>query len=165
MTDINDKSRAELEQQIAELQAVHAFLPSADIVEALERRKTQIAALNDDPLLIEARETLAAYEDGRGFHEYAEQVRDGEYDGCSAMGLALAALRRGTELASAPAELVKSGIFVRVPGGSEWRGYATTLRTHQEIGTFRKYPNLEAAIEAILASLTAAITRISADGE
>ena len=84
---LTDKSRAELEALIAEAQAALAAKEAVD------------------PLLVEAREIAASYYDEREFG-LARNMRKGFCDDQPSVVSALAALRRGIELASAPAEPV-----------------------------------------------------------
>ena len=46
---------------------------------------------------------------------------------------------------------IKAQGLIVVPVG-ELRSHLTTLRTHQSIGTFEKYPNLERAVAAMIAA-------------
>jgi hypothetical protein len=82
--DLNEatEAREELDRQIAALQAKRA-------------------ALDVDPVLIEAREIVA--HENRDIPHFAERVLAGNHDAHSDMLIALAALRRGMELAR-PAE-------------------------------------------------------------
>jgi hypothetical protein len=79
------ETREELDRQIAELQA---------------RRDALV-----EPLLLEAREIVA--HENRDIPHFAERVLAGKSDQHSDIAIALAALRRGMELASAPAEPVE----------------------------------------------------------
>jgi hypothetical protein len=179
--------RAALEAQIADLQAKLA---------ALDKQEP-------DPLLIEARKI--AYETRRkrpGCAGYADavcqKIKVGEWDDHMLVLCALAALRRGMELAApspvaemGEAEIEALGLVLakasdQLDGkGRNWAetafkatdmardywtglarladairrvparpwpgdGHIITLRTHRDMGTFARYPNVEAAIDAIL---------------
>lgn len=52
-----------------------------------------------DPDLLEAREMVAKYYEGRAGPAAARRTREGDYDGSAFLVLALAALKRGRELA------------------------------------------------------------------
>lgn len=52
-----------------------------------------------DPLLIEAREICAKWRETKGYAHGAAMYREGGYDDYSIMKVALAALRRGIEIA------------------------------------------------------------------
>jgi hypothetical protein len=90
MTDINDKSRAELEALLAEVQAA-------------------LAAKDDEPLLEDAAAVCCDYFKSQDLPAWKEYLPGGRYSKDlkdPELNVALAALRRGMELASAPAEPV-----------------------------------------------------------
>ena len=119
-------------KDVAQLEAEKA----AKLAEVAAEYDAKIAAASADPLLIEAREIVGSVATGLEKNPLSQ----GGYDKGQYVRIALAALRRGMELAAAPL----------MPVTAMTDEHVTTLRTHLDLGTFYKHPNVEAAIHAIL---------------
>jgi len=120
-------------KDVAQLEAEKA----AKLAEVAAEYDAKIAAASADPLLIEAREIVGSVATGLEKNPLSQ----GGYDKGQYVRIALAALRRGMELAAAPL----------MPVTAMTDEHVTTLRTHLDLGTFYKHPNVEAAIRATLA--------------
>jgi hypothetical protein len=130
--------RTELERQIAELQAQLAALPEVD------------------PLLVEAREIAARYYDEREFG-LARNMRKGLCDDQPSVVSALAALRRGMELASAPAEPVDEAWIEQTA-----RECAAKVSVYSEATVLAGNHDGSGAVLAAKAAIRATLSRVPA---
>jgi hypothetical protein len=111
----------------------------------IAEKQARLAELDaPDPLLVEAREIAARdYEDGCD-PAYAKLIRNGEVDHWPLIQVALAALRRGMEIAKAPPmgsgmelaerptltrEMVEGAVMIADVQAMDVKGYVDTLHT------------------------------------
>ena len=97
----------------------------------IAEKQARLAELDaPDPLLVEAREICAKRSETIAAHHHARGYRNGEYDGYQAMVTALAALRRGMELAECPTltrEMVREAVEIADVQAMGVKEYVDTL--------------------------------------